>query len=187
MPAETPSHTGARNQDRHVMSMTTKSRRRLVRPSCWFSTGSTSARLIPSLSLQMTHESSSSDTPQRVHIHSLTHRCSVDPVRSIAFPPLRSGVCGAQIPIANPTPPAVSSIGGFRTPALARVRAALPVVEAGPASETLNKLRRTQPEHISSGLPPTGPCRGREPGDRIPLGENTPEPSNQIGAMHIGQ
>jgi hypothetical protein len=61
------------------MSMTTKSRRRLVRPSCWFSTGSTSARLIPSLSLQMTHESSSSDTPQRVHIHSLTHRCSVDP------------------------------------------------------------------------------------------------------------
>jgi hypothetical protein len=70
------------------------------------------------------------------------------PVRSIAFPPLRSGVCGAQIPIANPTPPAVSSIGGFRTPALARVRAALPVVEAGPASETLNirdRARSRQP------------------------------------------
>jgi hypothetical protein len=83
-----------------------------------------------------------------------------DPLRchticSISSVPTNQLTRGSQIsiaPAARPYVPlsAVSSLGGFRTPAAEHAATSL----KRPASETLHKLRNTQPEQISSALHP---------------------------------
>ena len=83
-------------------------------------------------------------------IHQRLHRCTSRWIGSIQISKLARG---AQIPITPAAPPhvslsAVSSLGGFRTPAAEHVAPSL----KRPASETLHKSGKVQTEQNFSGF-----------------------------------